>query len=106
MQRVWIDTSVVEEKLNQFFIDFNRWFCKRRSQYNNESFWCLKTSNRIIAIFFEQRVQQLYKLPSIKMMKSYLFSGILILVEPNWRFSHLLLPLEFLFGIIITDIFK
>ena len=39
----------------------------------------------------------------IKLMKRYLCSGFLIWVEPNWCFSHPMLPLEFLFKIIVTN---
>ena len=60
----------------------------------------------ILFIHFNQHVQQLYKLVLIKLMKCYLCSGFLIQVKSNWCFSHLMLPLEFLFKIIVINIPK
>ena len=36
-------------------------------------------------------------------MKCYLCGGFLIRVESNWCFSHPMLSLEFLFGVIVTN---
>ena len=43
---------------------------------------------QLLTTFLDQHVQQLQKLALLKLMKSYLCDGFLILVESNWCFPH------------------